>query len=89
MLGISRADYSRMTFADYMAKVDGWQLAEQKKWEHTRFLSMMILNGYSKRHIKDPSKLMKLPLIDKDKKPDLTVEQMRNAIALAKMMIPN
>jgi len=50
---------------------------------------MMILNGYSKRPIKDPSKLMKLPLIDKDKKPDLTVEQMRNAIALAKMMIPN
>ena len=74
-----------MTFAEYMAKVEGYQIMEQKQWEHTRFISMFVLNGYAKKPIRDPKKLMELPLVDKKEKNTLTVEQMRQIVQLAKM----
>lgn len=85
---VSRADYSRMTYAEYLAMVEGYQISQQKEWERFRWLGVAIVNQYAKQPIKDPRKLMKLPLIDKVE-PALNKEQMKAIIELAKMQIPN
>jgi hypothetical protein len=53
-----------MTERDYVAKCEGFKLAEAKEWERTRLINFFQFNSMTTKAILNPKQLYRIPLID-------------------------
>jgi hypothetical protein len=65
-MGLRPWEFAALTPSEYEIMQEGFELKIQLSWEQTREICLYAANGDKLKVIKDKTKIIKLPLVDKN-----------------------